>query len=313
LLGGGLALWLGATAPAQTPKPAQAPAASSAKTTAAVVNGETITLDEVEAVLKQRPLSPTPLTAQQQRQLRLEAVSALIDDLLLRQFMRDKGPKIDQVELDKQMAALAAGLKAQNRTMADFCRDSQQTEAQVKAGVLSLLQMDAYVKQHCTDAELQKYYEANKDYFDQIKVRASHIVLRLPATASPGEREQAKQKLLAIKADVLAGKTDFASAAKANSHCPSAPSGGDIGLFTRKWMVEESFAKAAFALKVGDVSDVVETEFGLHLIKVTERVPGKPSTFAGVIDEVRDCHREEFRQSLLAQLRKAAQVQVTLP
>src|SRR4051794_24972940 len=91
LLGGGLALWLGSAVPATAQAPKPAPAAS--KTTAAVVNGETITLDEVEAVLKQRAQSPTPLTAQQQRQLRLEAASALIDDALLRQFMRDKGPK----------------------------------------------------------------------------------------------------------------------------------------------------------------------------------------------------------------------------
>ena len=74
-----------------------------------------------------------------------------------------------------------------------------------------------------------------------------------------------------------------------NSQCPSAPRGGDLDFIARKWMVEEPFAKAAFAMKVGDLSDIVTTDYGLHLILVTDRKAGTPTTFEQVADEVREC------------------------
>jgi len=84
-----------------------------------------------------------------------------------------------------------------------------------------------------------------------------------------------------------------------NSQCPSAPRGGDLDFIARKWMVEEPFAKAAFAMKVGDLSDIVTTDFGLHLILVTDRKPGTATTFEQVADEVRECVLEELRQTTL--------------
>ena len=66
-------------------------------------------------------------------------------------------------------------------------------------------------------------------------------------------------------------------------------------------------------MKVGDVSDVVETDYGLHLIKVTDRKPGQPSEYNKVKDEVRELCTEEMRLALLAQQRKAAHIEINLP
>ncbi len=292
---------------AQTSKP-------QADVRVALVNGEAIALSEVDAVLKQRPIPLTAPTAGQLRQMRLEVVTALIDDLLVRQFMRDQGPKVDPAEINRQVAALEASLKGKGKTFADYLKENNQTEAQLKASMLLLLQLDRYVKQHTTDADLKKYWEANKDYFDKTTVRTSHIVIRLSANSTPGEREKAKQKLQALRADIIAGKIEFAAAAKEHSQCPSAPKGGDIGFIFRKFQnVEEAYAKAAFALKVGDISEVVETDFGLHLIKVTDRKVGMPSKFEQCIEDVRDSYAEELRIALLNQLRKKAKVEITLP
>ena len=85
---------------------------------------------------------------------------------------------------------------------------------------------------------------------------------------------------------------------------------GDIGYFPRKWAVDESFAKAAFALHKDEISDVVQSSFGLHLIKVTDRKAGQPSNFDKVKDEVRRIAAEEMRQALLEQLRQTAKVDV---
>ena len=78
-----------------------------------------------------------------------------------------------------------------------------------------------------------------RDFFDGVVVRASHIVISLPPTATPQEVTEAQQKLTAMRAQLLAGQADFAALAKEHSHCPSAKEGGDIGYFPRKGAVDE--------------------------------------------------------------------------
>src|SRR5262249_58132443 len=139
------------------------------------------------------------------------------------------------------------------------------------------------------------YYNDFKDFFDGVTVKASHIVLRVPPTAPAPDVQAARQKLTDLRTQITGGKLDFGEAAKKNSQCPSAPGGGDIGYFPRKWVVDEPFAKAAFALKVGDISDVVQTDYGLHLVKVTDRKPGQPSDYEKIKDKGREIYVEKMR------------------
>ncbi len=278
---------------------------------AAVVNGEPIPAAEVEAVLKLQGPSPTPLSEAQKKEMRQEVLSLLIDDLLMQQFLRRHGPQADPAEVNKRLAELESSLKTQGKTMAGFCKETNQTEAQVRANMVHMLQWAGYVRQRVTDEAVKKYYEENKEFFDKVTVRASHIVLRVPTTADDSERRVARDRLLALRQEIAAGKLDFAEAARKHSQCPSAPNGGDIGLFPRKFVVEEPFAKAAFAMKVGDLSDIVQTDYGLHLIKVTERTAGTPSAFDKMKESAREFCVEELRQQVLADQRKAARIDVS--
>lgn len=102
------------------------------------------------------------------------------------------------------------------------------------------------------------------------QIRASHILIAHNegrGAATERSREEAVQQTEALKTEI-AGGADFADVARENSDCPSAPGGGDLGTFPRGAMVQP-FDEAAFALDVGEVSDVVETEFGYHLIHRT--------------------------------------------
>ncbi|HLJ92013.1 MAG TPA: peptidylprolyl isomerase [Gemmataceae bacterium] len=280
---------------------------------AAVVDGMPISMAEVENVLKQAGPTATPLTEMQRKQLQMEAVGMLIDDLLMEQFLKRSAPAIPATEVDKKVTELAASLKQQGKSLADFCKDSGQTEAQLRIHVLNMLRWSAYVKDHLTEADIKRYFDESRDFFDRVAVRASHIVLRVAPGASPGEREQARTRLQALRQEIVSGKVDFAEAAKKYSQCTSAPNGGDIGYFPRKLAVEEAFARAAFGLKVGEVSDVVETDYGLHLIKVTDRKPGQPADYSKIKDEVRELCTEELRLDVLARQRKAAQIEINLP
>ncbi|HXG12361.1 MAG TPA: peptidylprolyl isomerase [Gemmataceae bacterium] len=279
----------------------------------AVVDGEVITQADLDALLKGRGPTPVALPENTRRQMQMEALAMIIDDILLQKFLKQKGPRIDPAEVDKRLAELAEALKRQGKTLQDFYRESGQTEAEVRNAQTLMLQWAAYVRARITDADLKRYYDENRDFFDQVKVRASHIVFRLPPGTLEEERKAARDKLLALRQEIVSGKLDFAAAAAKYSQCPSAQNGGDIGTFPRKFVVDEAIAKAAFALAVGQVSDVVETEFGLHLIKVTERHPGQPSDFQKVKEDVRAMCAEELRQSLLTELRKTTKVEINLP
>ena len=279
----------------------------------AIVNGESIPRTELDAVLAQRPPVVTPLSAAQQRQLQQEALSALIDERLVRQFLTKTVPPPSKDDIDRQVAALQRGLATQGKPLDDYLKESHQTDAQLRASIALMQQWNTYAAKKITDPDLRKYYAENHDFFDKTTVRVSHIVLRLAPEAPAAERDAARQKLAALRQDILAKKVTFAEAATKNSQCPSAPRGGDLDIIARKWMVEEPFAKAAFAMKVGDLSDIVTTDFGLHLILVTDRKPGTPTTFEQVADEVRECLLEELRQTTLLELRRSAKVEIKLP
>jgi parvulin-like peptidyl-prolyl isomerase len=280
---------------------------------AAKVNGEEISLKEVDAALSTAPPPLAPLTTVQKRQQRLEAVSLLIDDKLVRQHLKTVPLQVDPSEVEKQFTALAAAQKVEGKTLAEFFKETGLTEAKIKDNYRLMLLLAKYIDSQIDDAKLKDYFATNKDFFERITVRTSHIVLRLPASASPQDREQARAKLQALRAKLVAGQIEFAAAAKEHSQCPSAPNGGDIGFISRKFQVDEEYAKAAFKMKTGEVSEIVTSDVGIHLIWVTERKPGTPITFEAATRDVRECLESDLRQALLLQLRAKAKIEVTVP
>jgi parvulin-like peptidyl-prolyl isomerase len=279
----------------------------------AIVNGEVVSQAELDAAIRQAGPTPMQGTEAQRRQLQMQALGFLIDQALIRQFLARNAKPVATAEVEKQLAEMEAGLRKQGKTLQDLCREANQTEAQLKMTVARQLQWYAYAKQQITEPELQQYYRENKDLFDRTTVRVSHILFTLPTTATESERAQARARLTDLRAQILAGKMDFAQAAKSHSQGPTADKGGDLGYIPRKWVVEEPFARAAFAMEAGQVSDVVETEFGLHLIRVTDRKAGPPSDYTKVREDVLNVCIEDMYVNLLTQLRKGAKIEINLP
>ena len=158
----------------------------------------------------------------------------------------------------------------------------------------------AYCKAQVTDAIAKQYYDTNKDFFDNVMVRASHIMPRVEPNASPTDVEAAKAKLTALRQQLMDGKIDFATAAKQYSqYPPTAAKGGDLDFFPRKGLMDETIAQTAFALKPGQISEVVQTDMGLHLVLVTERKPGTPSNFEQIKEDVRMFCIMEMQQNII--------------
>jgi peptidyl-prolyl cis-trans isomerase C len=304
LVGTACLAWLAPVAaiPAREPPPRAA----------AVVNGEPIPMDDVDAIVKIRPMGKGKPSEAERVELQQEALDMLIDDAILRQFLRKNAAAVRATEVNRKLAELQAALKAEGQTLEAYCREAGQTEAQLRSSIVTMLQRQAFIKDHLTDAAVRKYYDDNREFFDQVTVRVSHILFRVPPGSAPAQVAAAKTKLEALRQDILSGKQEFAAAAKTYSECTSAPGGGDIGYFPRKGVVEESFARAAFALKGGEVSGIVQTSHGLHLLRLTDRRSGPPSDFKRIETQVREIAGEDMLMGLLARERQAASVQITL-
>ncbi len=121
------------------------------------------------------------------------------------------------------------------------------------------------------EEESKAFYQENKDKMKQAEsARARHILVKVDKDASPEVEAAAKQKIEGYKKQIDEGE-DFAELAKSGSEGPSAKNGGDLGFFTRGRMVPE-FEKAAFGLdKPGQVSEIIKTQFGFHIIKLEEK------------------------------------------
>ena len=129
------------------------------------------------------------------------------------------------------------------------------------------------------EADLKTYYEQNASRLSSKEERrASHILINAPKDMKTAERQKAKETAQALLAKVKSNPETFAALASKNSEDPgSAAKGGDLDFFARGAMVKP-FEDAAFAMKKGEISDLVESDFGFHILKLTDiKVPAQPS------------------------------------
>ena len=166
------------------------------------------------------------------------------------------------------------------------------------------------------EQQVAAFYEANQAAFAlPEQLRARHILRQLRADSSDAERDAARQLLEDIRQRVEAGE-DFAALAREHSEDGSAERGGDLGFFGPGMMVKP-FEQAAFALSPGEMSGIVETRFGLHLIQLVERQPGGFVPLADAAGQIRSyLFNERYQQALGAaveELRRAADIEITNP
>ena len=161
-----------------------------------------------------------------------------------------------------------------------------------------------------SDKEMKKYYDENKDDFYIDTVTASHILLKTQddegKELSAEKKKEAKKKAEEALAKVKAGE-DFAKVAKEYSQDSSASSGGELGTFGRNKMVTE-FEDAAFAMKPGEISDIVETQYGYHIIKVTGRVD-KQETYDDVKEQIKSTLAGEKYTEYVEKLKKDSKIE----
>jgi peptidyl-prolyl cis-trans isomerase C len=251
------------------------------------------------------------------------AKTAILNKLIDAELLYQAGQKLGVKDLDKQTDELFAQKKKQFGSPAEYekaLKETNLTEKDLKLLIRkdivinNLLGKEVADKVKVSDDEAKKFYDDNKDKFKtEESVRASHILIGVGEKASAEDKKKAKEKAEAIRKRLLAGE-DFAAVAKKESTCPSAPQGGDLGFFSKGQMVPE-FEKAAFALKPGEISDVVETKFGYHIIKVQEKKPAGTVSFDEAKKNIEQYLKGQKVQKgvneYLEKLRKDAKIEIT--
>lgn len=206
-----------------------------------------------------------------------DTLDNLISKKIIEQEAEKQNIKVSDADIEKELKKLAeyyGGQDAFEQTVAS----SNMSMDDVKKDVVLNVQLEKLMgsKITVTDEEIKKYFEANTDSFatpEQVKV--SHILV------------DSEEKASQVKQQLAAGK-DFAELAKEYStDTASKDLGGDLGMVSKGEMVE-GFEKAAFALEAGQISEPVKTEFGYHIIKVSEKNAAQSGTLEENKDEIKD-------------------------
>lgn len=318
-------LALSATGFAQETQPATQPATETVAvaeqtTTGAVlvvVNGAEISQADVDKALAPIKRQIAHLPAAQQamflNQFQEQALEDLITQKVLLTHAAKEGVKVTKEDISAEIEEVKTHLGGEELFKAALEQQGVTTGDLEKLIHDSLMIERAVEKQRAalpapSEEEVSAFFETHKDNFSEPEtVRASHILVQVDEDATAETKAEKLKKAQEVLGKVKAGG-DFAALARENSDCPSAERGGDLGSFERGQMVKP-FEDVAFALETGKTSELVETQFGYHIIKVSAH----EQAVVPKLDDVREDIVAELQgpklQDWVEELRKSAKIE----
>lgn len=285
------------------------------------VNGELIGRAEFQDVVESNILRYETQSGQafsdaQRPQLERQ----VLDGLIMRTILEQEAARLDVSVTEERFEQTFSEFRSQfpNESaylMAleeqGFTDEEFRAELRRQMVIEQLIRTEVYDQVTVTDDEIVEFYDANPQYFQQPEqVAARHIILTTEEV--PEDQRAALQgELREIRQEIVDG-ADFGEMAQEHSQGPSAAAGGDLGTFGRGQMVP-AFEEAAFALEVGEISDVIETQFGYHILQVTERIPASTQSLEDARARIEEFLLEDARnqgaQAFVSGLRVDAEVE----
>jgi len=307
----------GVPAPPAPPKPipAQLPAI------VARVNGQDVTKEDFERMIKTVEASAgQPIPPDRRDEIMRNLLDQLVVYTLLNQEAKTRGLVVSDAEIDAKLAevrkqfptqeAFDKALKDRNMTIDGFKKD-----ARIDLSVNKVMEAELSTLPGPSDAEAKDFYAKNPDRFkEEESVRASHILIRVAPDADAATKAKAKATIDAVLKKAKGGE-DFAKLAQQYSQDGSAAQGGDLNYFPKGQMVPE-FSNVAFALKPGQLSDVVTTQFGYHIIKTTDHKTGRVVPFEEAQPQIKQFLERQKKQdkqnAFVEGLKKKAKIEVLI-
>ncbi len=284
----------------------------------ATVSGEKVFRKDLEKMLNVLKRMNQDVT----RSVQIQVVNHLAGQILLKQFVEGQKIDVSDEEVQGELENVSLFIRTSNPDYAEKSLDEilqsqglsiSELEKQVRYKLAEGKYLNKVVV--VSDEEKRSYFDANVSAFNGERVKVSRILIDTRNMKTDAELEKAKQKIEEVMKEIDNG-TDFAEMARKYSTCPSAENGGDIGFIQRKGSIVEEFAKAAFAMEVGEISEPVKTQFGYNIIKVTDREEGKDVSYEDVADMVdfvyTQIRRQIEKESLIKGLYEKAEIEVFL-
>lgn len=318
--------------PGETDADTSAPADSDAEKIAVTIDGVDILASEIEKLVKPQlemlakksSQLPPEVTDQYARQLREQFLEQTIRRYLLDKKVKEANIAITDEEVMAMINEIATSqreplsLEEFKKKMAEYGQSFDEVKEEVREGLARNKFMQPYWegKTNVTEEEAQKYYNENPKFFKRPELaRVSHILIKpefIDPNSDPNADPNEAKAIASKKAEDLLKQikegADFAELAKIHSMCPMAPQGGDLGFFPRGEM-DPAFENVAFELGIGQISEVVETEYGYHIIKVTGHKDASTTSFdqakENIVQQLTEKKKsdiaEEYIESLKAQ------------
>ncbi len=304
------------------------PDANPMPSVAAAVNGQPIYEVAVERALQSVPTD-------EREKARQEVVQYLIDNSIIDQYLTALKVTVEPKDIEKQMGTFQEELKKHGQDYAIMLKRMKLSEAELRDQIQNQLRWEKFVAQQASDEKLKALFTHMPEAFDGTSIRARHILI--PAGADAKSKQEAVEMLKKIKAqiekeaaDALAKlppdtdnltketkrqaflETAFGDAARKFSTCPSKEEGGDLRWFQRYGKMVEPFSKAAYALKPYEISDVVGTTFGYHLIIVVGRKGSVPTKYedAHVKEAVKEVYEAKLKEAVVDQMKPRSKIEV---
>jgi peptidyl-prolyl cis-trans isomerase C len=302
-------------------KKAELPPPPADTAVAATVNGQPIPALAVYRAFIHEPSGYTP-------ENRKEMLSHLIDNVLVDQYLYQLKIDAPQKLVDERFAQIDAEAKKSQQNLKEMLGKMFLSEDDLRRELIGAVRWEKFLTQQANDNVLKDLFDKNPAMFNGSTVSARHILLKsgptaanqamglkfaiekavadevakLPTSTPALSREQTRAALLV--------KTFGATAAE-QSTCPSKARGGDLGTFPRVGAMVEPFAKAAFELQPYQISNPVETQFGVHLILCTQVTPGRQMTYEQAKPFVQEIYGERLRDAIVSKYRPISKIVVS--
>ncbi len=256
------------------------------------------------------------------KELRVEAMDLLVEQELVSQAAEREGIEADQAEVDKQVDELRAIFDTDDQFRMKLESDGFTVEA-YRDHVARMIAAKIYLDRirmdvaDVSDVEVEKFYAENERRLTlPPQVRVRHILLKWKPLGTQDDRAALRKQMEPILERARDGEDFAALAGKFSEDSSTRGAGGDTGFFSPGTMVPE-FERAAYALKVGEISDPVSTVFGVHILKVEERQEPRLLPLGDVREQLRDYIREEKMEAAVRdkidELRAAANIEILIP
>lgn len=299
-------------------KKAEGPFTGDPKAVVAQVGGKDIRLEEVNKIVQMWKTNGMQFPGvATERDFQSKALDNIIDRQLLYLAAQKASMVPDSATVNQQFQGFQQRFGSPDKFQ-EWLTTQGMTETQARSEITTDLAVQKYIATNVPDTakvtvdQARAFYDAHPDVFTPgERMHARHILVKVDPDATPDRKAAARRKADRLLMRVKAGE-DFAQVARDSSDCPSAPKGGDLPEFGRGEMVAP-FEAAAFQLQPGQISDVVETQFGYHIIKCEERKEAKPVPYdqkveAYAMRQVQSERRNEAFKRVLDDLRVGVKI-----